>query len=1270
MERNREPEQEQDQKQEQTKLHDMVQLYLASNPIIPVNKKTGELEIRFGTNNRNNPITKLNYDTTVKYLYSNGFKIENNNPKGNHILRIYPEEINKKTGEYDITESRIRAEINGLNLIHEYCNTNSIQKLIDNPTTLSHHIQFTSKVLPKDVDNKSILPVNFNDFQIRISYQLEQDFGVSSNISRSIIEKWSDAKKTFRYMNRVRFSHPEYPVYADLSIIKSSKKRKNNKAIPEYTIQDAGLFKNPESYEIEMEIDNSRVGNGTKYDTPAKLIALIHKMIRIILSALQDTNYPISYKEQNDIIQSYMKMIHGDDYKPRYIRSSDFIGPSSYTLQMENIAVLGETSIVPNIRKNYTVTDKADGERKLLYIAPKTGKIYFININMNVQFTGMVCGNKKFYHTLIDGEHIKYDKNGKYINLYACFDIYYIAGQSVREYAFSDIEQPHEGVEETKGEKKKEEPTRLSLLSKVLITGEDGLSLFNIVMKTDCTLLTIKCKKFNSDYGYGTIFHACSDILTQIKDGQFEYNTDGLIFTPSDTGVGSDEIGKAGPLYKISWKKSFKWKPPEFNTIDFLVSSKRDKNGKEDIHTIIDGQEIIQYKTIILRCGFDRNNDIFINPFQSLIDDTLPSNELIPNEDKYQPAEFKPTNPYDPNACFCNILLHEHDSRHIMKTEEGEYFEEDMIVEFKYDLEKEGFWRWIPIRVRYDKTAELKAGKKNYGNSYNVANNNWHSIHHPITEKMLMDDTYIPEIMDDDVYYNPSGEKSFTRSLRDFHNRYVKSKLINGVSNGQRGITLIDYAVGKAGDLQKWFRANISFVFGIDISRDNIHNNMDGACARYLKELRKNTRKNFTKALFVNGNSSLSIKNGDAFITDKDKQIARAIFGIGPKDRKILGEGVYKQYGIVENGFHISSVQFALHYFFENEKTLHEFLGNVSNCTRVGGYFIGTCYDGDKVFQLLKNKNIGDFTSIFKDDKRIFEITKQYNQTGFSDDETSLGYAIDVYQESINKVFREYLVNFQYMVRILENYGFTLITKEEAEKMHLPNGSGLFSELFTMMENEVKQHPKWKTDYADALYMSKEEKSISFLNRYFVFQKNRDIKNTEKVAKIILAEEEEEKEEKRMEEDDDDIIRISKPGPKIRPKVKGKKIGKEKVELNEYSPIIDSPVVEAVEPVEPNSYKKGPNDKRCKPGYVQDKKDKTICNKKNVVAPIAQPVAPPIAPPPPPPPPPNPRNELEEVDIVVPKEDDTFYIKKNPSERCRNGYVVDKKDKTRCNKKK
>jgi len=108
-----------------------------------------------------------------------------------------------------------------------------------------------------------------------------------------------------------------------------------------------------------------------------------------------------------------------------------------------------------------------------------------------------------------------------------------------------------------------------------------------------------------------------------------------------------------------------------------------------------------------------------------------------------------------------------------------------------------------------------------------------------------------------------------------------------------------------------------------------------------------------------------------------------------------------------------------------------------------------------------------------------------------------------VYQESINKVFREYLVNFDYLTRIMDDYGFVLVTKEEATAMGLPDGTGLFSELYSSMEQEFKQYPNRKNDYGKAPYMSPEEKQISFMNRYFAFKKVRSL-DVKKMSDIIL----------------------------------------------------------------------------------------------------------------------------------------------------------------------
>ena len=77
--------------------------------------------------------------------------------------------------------------------------------------------------------------------------------------------------------------------------------------------------------------------------------------------------------------------------------------------------------------------------------------------------------------------------------------------------------------------------------------------------------------------------------------------------------------------------------------------------------------------------------------------------------------------------------------------------------------------------------------------------------------------------------------------------------------------------------------------------------------------------------LFITGNSSQNLRNGDAAATTKGKEIINAILGKGPKDEIKLGKGVYKQYGKGKDGFDIVSCQFALHYFFENQDISSKF---------------------------------------------------------------------------------------------------------------------------------------------------------------------------------------------------------------------------------------------------------------------------------------------------------------------------------------------------------
>jgi hypothetical protein len=189
---------------------------------------------------------------------------------------------------------------------------------------------------------------------------------------------------------------------------------------------------------------------------------------------------------------------------------------------------------------------------------------------------------------------------------------------------------------------------------------------------------------------------------------------------------------------------------------------------------------------------------------------------------------------------------------------------------------------------------------------------------------------------------------------------------------------------------------------------------------------------------------------------------------------------------------------------FENKRTLHNFMRNVAECTKLGGYFIGTSYDGKTVFNKLRNKLQGESIDIYENGKKIWQIIKDYDSVQMEDDESCIGYKISVFQESINQLIPEYLVNYDYLNRIMEDYGFALVLREDAKKMGLPEGSGMFIELYHLMQDELQKQPLKRNEYGQAVSMNANEKTISFLNRYFVYKKIRTV-NAEKIANAFIA---------------------------------------------------------------------------------------------------------------------------------------------------------------------
>ena len=1060
---------------------------------IQSNQQTDEFELRFGTN-YSNKITRIDFDNVIKKLKLNNFTCES--PNGQYHLNIQNEFLDERSGR--LRMSNIRTEIKGLMNIKKYCLKNTFN--LEIPEV---YVSFLQKKKKVDKSNEAMNALDNSNYEFRVNYKTENTLTSNYPLVRNMLNEWNNTKKTFRLIKRFTFQSNEgFPFKVDLSIVRTSKwDYKNRKYIPESTIQKSNLFKNEESYEIEIELDNNLA---KQYKNAAQLKKKLNQGIKLVLSGLQQTNFPISYTEQKAVLYNFVKMtsnstnqsLFANDKKGHNMRKNrkNFIGPSSITLEMENAAPNIDDLNIPNIHGAYTVTDKADGIRKLLYIGQK-GKIYMIDINMNVQYTGLLTKDNKFYNSVLDGEHIIHDKNGKYLNLYMCFDIYFKNKDDLRYFPL--IYRDNLSFDDKKyntGVSRLEELTKFVKQMDILSIVKDKKPTMDIKVKTFYSNITSKNEKIS-------IFKSCEQLLDLTRWSLFDYETDGLIFTPIDKSVGSDKLGVLE--HQKTWKHSFKWKPPEFNTIDFLVTTKKSETGKDIIkHLFQEGNDmgknknnLVQYKTIELRVGFNPKQHGFINPCQDVIDGNYPSS-VDYDDREYKPVPFFPSEPSPNfNVHLCHIPLI---NGNMFIEDNTETFEDKTIVEFKYVKENDKYHQWIPIRVRHDKTADYRSGNRNFGNAYHVANGVWKSIHNPITSEMLSGKDGF-DLENSEVYYKQSARKTTTRGLRDFHNKFVKTLLIKNAAKNKE--TLIDMSVGRGGDLFKWHQSNLEFVLGIDLSKMNLENRKDGACARYLKY--KSKHRKAPTCLFINGNSGLNLRNGSGIIDAKGKQLMSAIIGKGSKDKGVLGKVAYDNYGIGSEGFDVVSNMFSTHYFFEDVEILNEYLKNVSENCKINGYFIGTCYDGNKVFNMLKNKEFGESEYIIENNEKVWEIKKMYSNSSFPSDMNGVGLRVDVYQESINKMFPEYLVNFDYFKEVLELYGFEMIDGDECKEFGIFTGVDSFQRLFNKMKNDIENREMHVKKIGEALNMTDYEKKVSFLNNYFIFKKVRNV-DASNVFKVQL----------------------------------------------------------------------------------------------------------------------------------------------------------------------
>nr|POE75505.1 mrna cap guanine-n7 methyltransferase [Quercus suber] len=193
------------------------------------------------------------------------------------------------------------------------------------------------------------------------------------------------------------------------------------------------------------------------------------------------------------------------------------------------------------------------------------------------------------------------------------------------------------------------------------------------------------------------------------------------------------------------------------------------------------------------------------------------------------------------------------------------------------------------------------------------------------------------------------------KGLRSLNN-WIKSTLIQKFSKpeviSEHGVTVLDMACGKGGDLGKWEKAPITpaLYVGCDIADVSI----DQAKQRHAETLRRHNPRHRRQPM------QAQFYVQDTFGSSLDHiPIIRQV-GFNPNAGP--GNGVIGG-GMMTGGFDVVSMMFALHYSFEREDLARQMLKNVAGALKKGGRFFGVMPNSDvitsKVKQVLQSEAAG-----------------------------------------------------------------------------------------------------------------------------------------------------------------------------------------------------------------------------------------------------------------------------------------------------------------------
>ena len=948
-----------------------------------------------------------------------------------------------------ITPNSVRISLTGLGVVQQYCRDDKL----------------TGKDFSAMIKDKTggASTLDIEEYGVRIKVRNEREIGKDDSEIRDLLDRWAVQQKAFRLLRRWTFRGDG--IRFDLSIVKQTHRnsRGEYRWVNKFTQQD--ISKDVPVYEVEAELEHRET------DTAEAASQRLIKGVGEILRGIQKSPLLIRESTKRKILAEYQDLT----------KTNRFRGAATVNLELKNMAAIPEPGVA-NLREGYNVTDKADGLRTMGYVN-EAGRLYLIDQSLNIYETGLqVSGCAK---SLVDGEWITKNSAHESINQYLLFDIYYApGGKDVHKLPFYSAS--------AGASMRYEEMRKWEKLWNNTPGPEEVIKGL-----TPKTKILVSMKRFRfATAGDTGIFQAAAQIL----DTPRIYETDGLIFTKNDSAIPDEAQG--------GYEQQFKWKPPKDNTVDFMVVTEKIRGTVLD--AIHDGfhptsGKNIRYKALRLHVGSREDPRKNSKPREIVLQELpLTPPKGTKGANVYRPVLFEPEEYPDDmaNTCYVEVIVDlETGDEYAVCEGSKEPIADKSIVEIAYDASRPAGWRWVPKLVRTDKTERLQRGELGRTlNSNMVAQSTWKSIHDPVTQSMIRTGSEVPSkeeitavsaIEQERAAISrkyadrtaPEEDMARIRPLRDFHNKYIKETILYSSVMKKPNLALIDLGMGVAQDIQKWRRVNAGAVLGIDIAGDSINSATHGAYQRLWSTMLRNGRDKVLPMVFVVGDVSKNLVSGEAGLSPEDSVILQSTLG------RVKPSGVVPPY--VENHMasrfkakaDVISCMFALHYMFETKEKFDGFLRNVSENLKIGGYFIGCCFDGEKVFEFLNGRD----TRIGQEgDTVLWKIMKRYNADEIPAGDEAFGMPIDVEFISIGMPHREYLVPFSLLNEKMKSIGCELCSPEELKEVGLQRCTGFFSESHAMAAKSGQKYP-----------MTPAVEQFSFLNRWFIFRRKGEMGTTE-----------------------------------------------------------------------------------------------------------------------------------------------------------------------------